>query len=492
MSDTDRRDSILVIDDEPANLRLLTDMLQAQGYKVHGARSPELGLNTARGVLPDIVLLDIMMPEMDGFEVCQKLKADETTREIPIIFISARGETEDIVQGLAVGGVDYIVKPFQQAEVLMRVRTHVERYHLARDLARHAAQLQQNYDELAREVERRKALAAKLEQVSEREAQRWGVEGFVSQSPLLREILKKIKMLEHADSVSVLVTGESGTGKELIARAVHANSARAAGPFLPVNCGTVPREMAESLLFGHGKGAFTGADKDQQGYFDLADGGTLFLDEVGDMPYDLQVKLLRVLEDGQVRSLGAQESHPVDVRVVAATNVDLADKIQEGSLRQDLYYRLARFTVEVPPLRERKEDIPLLAQHFLQLFAREMGLEPPALGKEVVSLLASYDYPGNVRELKNIVEHALIESQGGDIGSEHLHLMAAVDPSASPLERALEELPYDFHEAELLLLERALKKTDGNITAAARLLNVNRIKIYRRLKEAGRLEAFRQ
>ena len=492
MSDTDRRDSILVIDDEPANLHLLTDMLQEQGYKVHGARTPELGLNTARGVLPDIILLDIMMPEMDGFEVCQKLKADEATREMPVIFISALGETENIVQGLAVGGVDYIVKPFQQAEVLMRVRTHMERYHLARDLARQAVQLQQSYDELAREIERRRALATKLEQVSEREAQRWGVEGFVSQSPLLREILQKIKMLEHADSVSVLVTGESGTGKELIARAVHANSARAAGPFLPISCATVPREMAESLVFGHKKGAFTGADADQAGYFDLADGGTLFLDEVGDMPHDLQVKLLRVLEDGQVRSLGAQESRPVDVRVVAATNIDLETRIREGGFRQDLYYRLARFTVPVPPLRERKEDIPLLAQHFLQLFAREMGLEPPALGKEVVSLLTNYDYPGNVRELKNVVEHALIESRGGDIGPEHLHLMAAVDPAASPLERALEELPYDFAEAELLLLERALKKTDGNITAAARLLNVNRIKIYRRLKEAGRLEAYRQ
>ncbi|MBT3292232.1 MAG: sigma-54-dependent Fis family transcriptional regulator, partial [Victivallales bacterium] len=227
------------------------------------------------------------------------------------------------------------------------------------------------------------------------EAQRWGVEGFVSQSPLLREILQKIKMLEHADSVSVLVTGESGTGKELIARAVHANSARAAGPFLPINCATVPREMAESLVFGHKKGAFTGADADQAGYFDLADGGTLFLDEVGDMPHDLQVKLLRVLEDGQVRSLGAQESRPVDVRVVAATNADLQRRIQETAFRQDLYFRIARFTVTAPPLRQRREDIPLLTRHFLQILAAEMGREAPDLSPQALARLQDYPFPGN-------------------------------------------------------------------------------------------------
>ena len=499
MTDASRKSSILVVDDILANLRLLTDILRQHDYKVYSARSPKLGLNTAREVLPDLVLLDVNMPEMDGFEVCQKLKADEVTRDIPIIFITARDATEDIVQGLAVGGVDYIVKPFQQEEVLMRVRTHLERYHLSQALAQHAAQLQESYDELERahrdlerETRQRQALATRLENVTEREAQRWGVEGFVGQSPLLQDILHNIKMLEHADSVSVLITGESGTGKELIARAVHANSARAAGPFLPVNCATIPRDMAESLLFGHKRGAFTGADADQAGYFDLADGGTLFLDEVGDMPYDLQIKLLRVLEDGQVMPLGATQSHAVDVRLVAATNADLDAKIQEGLFRQDLYYRIARFTVAVPPLRQRKEDIPLLAQHFLGLFAQEMGLEPPGMGQEVTSLLADYDYPGNIRELKNVVERALIESRGGDIGPEHLHLVTAADPPASGAARALDELPYDFGEVELMMMERALNKTKGNLAAAARLLNLNRTKVYRRLKEAGKLEDYRQ
>ena len=200
---------------------------------------------------------------------------------------------------------------------------------------------------------------------------------------------------------------------------------------MPINCATIPKELAESLVFGHKKGAFSGADQDRDGYFDLADGGTLFLDEIGDMPYDLQIKLLRVLEDGQVMPLGAREAHGVDVRIVAATNADLDARIGEGAFRQDLYYRVARFTVEVPPLRNRREDIPLLAQHFLQLFAGEMRLDTPMLSPEAVQMLSGHDYPGNIRELKNVVERALIESRGGDIGPEHLHLAATRAPQAA-------------------------------------------------------------
>ena len=491
---------VLVTDDVPANIDVLRQALETDDYQVMGAASGAEALEVAAYQQPDLILLDVMMPGLDGFETCQRFKEDETLRQIPIIFITARGDTEDIVRGLAAGGVDYIVKPFQQEEVLMRVRTHLERYRLMQAQAQHAAQLQQSYDELAqahrdleREIRQRQALASKLEKVSERETERWGVEGFVSQSPLLQGILQNIKMLEKADSLSVLITGESGTGKELIARAVHVNSARASGPFIPVNCATIPRELSESMLFGHKKGSFTGAHDDQEGFFDLADGGTLFLDEVGDMPADLQTKLLRVLEDGQVMPLGASQSHPVDVRVVAATHVDLDARIQQGGFRQDLFYRIARYAVQVPPLRQRKEDILLLAQHFLKLFAQEMGMEAPALGGEVAPLLVDYDYPGNIRELKNIVERALIESQGQDIGPGHLHLVPASPMSAAPptLEETIEAMPLNFGEAEMALIERAMRQTGGNIAAAARLLGVERTKVYRRLKEAGRLEAYR-
>jgi DNA-binding NtrC family response regulator len=484
---------ILVVDDMPANIDVLLEALDSADYEVLVATSGAEALETVGQLVPDLILLDIMMPEMDGFETCQKLKAGEASREIPVIFLTASDDTTHVVRGFAVGGVDYVLKPFQKEEVLARVHTHLERHRLHQALAASNAELKQANRQLRQEIRQRQALSTKLSMVSEREAERWGVEGFVGQSPLLQKILQNIKMLEQADSTSVLITGESGTGKELIARAFHVNSSRARGPFVPVNCATIPRDLAESLLFGHQKGAFTGAAKEQAGYFDLADGGTLFLDEVGDMPYELQIKLLRVLEDGQIMPLGANKSHPVDVRIVAATNADLDGKIQEGAFRQDLYYRIARFTVQVPALRQRREDIPLLAQHFLQLFAQEMGLEAPALGEQSLAALAAYDYPGNIRELKNIVERALIESQGGEIEPRHLYLGGGggARPVVASIPAQIEELPLNYQEAEVALIERALVKTKGNITAAARLLEVDRTKIYRKLKQAGRLENYR-
>ena len=365
---TDRKENLLIVDDTLANLQLLTTMLRDEGYEVRGAPNGEIALKTVGSFQPALVLLDINMPDIDGYEVCRRLKADPATAGIPVIFLSALSEEQDKVTGFDVGGIDYIPKPFQLEEVRVRIETHLA-------IKRMETELRQANEELTEEIRQRQALSKKLSMVSKREAERWGVEGFVGQSPSLQKVLQDIKMLEHADSVSVLITGESGTGKELVARAFHTTSSRADGPFIPVNCATIPKDLAESLVFGHKKGAFSGADQDQDGYFDLAHGGTLFLDEIGDMPSDLQTKLLRVLEDGQVMPLGAREAHGVDVRIVSATNVDLDEKIAEGVFREDLFYRVARFTVEVPPLRNRREDIPLLAQHFLQLFATEMRMD---------------------------------------------------------------------------------------------------------------------
>ncbi|CAN0485859.1 unnamed protein product, partial [Discosporangium mesarthrocarpum] len=273
--------------------------------------------------------------------------------------------------------------------------------------------------------------------------------------------------------------GESGTGKELIARAIHAGSDRADKPFIAVNCATIPNELAESLLFGHLAGAFTGAQREQTGYFEMADGGTLFLDEVGTMPAIVQPKLLRVLEDGFIRPLGAKSDRHVDVRIVSATNEPA------GSTREDLYYRLARFTVTAPPLRERKDDVPLLALHFMQMFAVEMGCAPPGYEGDALKALAEYDYPGNVRELKNVVERAMIESGGEQIAPRHLHLgIAGANTAAAPsatgqTDVPLEEIPFDLAAAEAVLIQRALDKSNGNVTQAARLLGVDRNKIYR-------------
>jgi transcriptional regulator with GAF, ATPase, and Fis domain len=267
--------------------------------------------------------------------------------------------------------------------------------------------------------------------IAQRETERWGLEGFVGRSATVRRIFDDVQLLRENPSTSVLIQGESGTGKELIARAIHFGSPRREFPFVPVNCASMPRELAESLLFGHVKGAFTGADADRAGYFEMAHEGTLFLDELGEMPLELQAVLLRVLEDGQIWRVGAREGHQVDVRVVAATNADLQRRIQETAFRQDLYFRIARFTVTAPPLRQRREDIPLLTRHFLQILAAEMGREAPDLSPQALARLQDYPFPGNVRELKNVVERALLENRGAEVQLHHLHLIGADLPSAT-------------------------------------------------------------
>jgi transcriptional regulator with GAF, ATPase, and Fis domain/ligand-binding sensor domain-containing protein len=264
----------------------------------------------------------------------------------------------------------------------------------------------------------------RLDMFADQEASRWGIDGFVGKSRTIRQILTEVRQVQGAGTISVLVTGESGTGKELIARAIHFGGQRAQGPFIPVNCSAIPGELAESTLFGHIRGAFTGAHTDRQGAFELADGGTLFLDEIGDMPLPLQAKILRVLEDGLVNPLGSSHERRVDVRVVAATNVDLPSRIATGAFRQDLYYRLARLPVHLPPLRERQEDIGLLAEHFLRLFADEMGIQDAQLSAAARVALEAYAFPGNVRELKNIIEYALIRTGGAPIGVQDLTMVA--------------------------------------------------------------------
>jgi DNA-binding NtrC family response regulator len=486
--------SILVVDDVPANLEVLCESLEEEGYEVLVAADGEGALKVASYSIPELILLDVVMPGMDGYETCRQLKQHQHTRGIPVVFLTARDEVEGIVEGFSAGGLDYIVKPFSREEVLIRIRTQLERVRLERELERKNQQLQAKNHALGAEIARRRQLrterdhlADRLSLQSEQEAEHWGLKGFVGHSRTMQRILEDLNLLQQAETTSVLITGESGTGKELIARACHASSRRASEPFIAVNCASIPAALAESLLFGHVQGAFSGADRAQAGYFDLADGGTLFLDEVGEMPVDLQAKLLRVLEGGAVMPLGARESHRVDVRILAATNADLQKQIAAGAFRSDLYYRLARFVVQVPPLRQRQDDIELLALHFLELYAAEMGIDVPVFGDGVVATLAAYAYPGNVRELKNIIERALLGSRGADIQVHHLHLgttSADTVPTAGPDTATwVEELPFDFAEAETALVQRALRHTGGNVSAAARLLGINRAKVYRKLKQ---------
>ena len=480
---------ILVVDDQPANLDLLCELLERRGCDVMLAPTGAAALRIAPRANPDLILLDVVMPELDGLQTCKRLKQESQTAAIPVIFITGRDSSEDIIAGFEAGGVDYVVKPFREEEVVARAEAQVRLNRLTAELAASNRTLAQKNEELAREISERKALRGQLNVISQREAERWGLDGFVGESPTLQGIFTDIQLMRENPATSVLITGERGTGKEVIARAIHFGGVQSEGPFVPVNCGAIPGELVESALFGHVRGAFTGASEDRPGYFEIANRGTLFLDEIGDMPLQLQGKLLRVLEDGAVWPVGAKEGKQVAVRVLAATNADLSSRIDSGGFRQDLYYRLARFTVVAPPLRERKEDIPLLARHFLRLFAAEMGRETATLTPTAEQRLGDYDFPGNVRELKNIVERALIESGGEEITLDHLHFAAAPAANKAGIPAALtEDLALDpnlldldlaVQQAEQAVVKRAIATCNGNVSQAARLLGTSRNRIYR-------------
>ena len=480
---------ILLVDDQPANLDVLCNVLEEKGYSILFAPSGKIAIKSAVKAIPDLILMDVMMPEMDGFEACRRLKADERTAHVPVIFVTARVQQEDVIKGFEAGGVDYISKPFQEMEVLVRVETHVRLNWLSRELKKKNAELEEKNRELEDGIAQRQALKGQLIGISKLEAERWGLDGLVGESATIRKIYREIRLMQE-NATTVLISGESGTGKELIARAIHFGSDRKDAPFIPVNCNAIPGDLVEAVLFGHMRGAFTGATEDRPGYFELANGGTLFLDEIGDMPLALQGKLLRVLEDGEVWRVGAGEGQRVSVRVLAATNMDLHKSIDTGAFRQDLYFRLARFTVQAPALRDRRDDVSLLARHFLKLFAIEMGRDEPALSEEAVRRLEDYEFPGNVRELKNIIERALIESGGNEILPRHLYLITGEQSSGNGAPHGASifvDMPLNLDEAvqqaEIYVIEKAMEQVDGNLSEVARLLGTSRNKVYRILNQ---------
>lgn len=416
--------AILVVDDTDANRAVLCQLLDSQGYSVAAAPSGEVALQLVQDDPPELILLDVIMPGLDGFETCRRLKQNQASAHIPIIFITARDGPEGVLEGFRSGGVDYITKPFQEEEVFVRIETHLKNHRLTRNLQEEVDRRERAESALIRADQQ-------LSILSEQEAQRWGVSGFIGQSPAFSEVLKAIRKLQPFANTNVLILGESGVGKELIARAIHHGGATARGPFIPVNCSAIPKELGESFFFGHVKGAFSGATADHRGYFEQADGGTLFLDEVGDMPLDLQAKLLRVIEDGMVEPVGsATRRKKVEVRILAGTNGELQSSIQAGEFRKDFFFRLAGYTIEVPPLRNRRGDIPLLAQYFVKRLSDEMGMPAPGLSQSALAKLESHDFPGNVRELRNLLERALIECGGATILPEHLHLLTPYTAAA--------------------------------------------------------------
>jgi DNA-binding NtrC family response regulator len=489
---------VLVVDDIAANRNLLREMLEGQGYEVLLAPDGETALKAAHRALPDTILLDVLMPGLDGFQTCRKLKQIEALQTVPVIFITAKEEVSARVEGFRAGGVDYITKPFQAEEVLMRIKTHLDNARLTRALTENNRQLEQTNERLRQEIARREQAEASLQTVdaqltllSEMETERWGISGFIGRSRTMAAILDSVRKCQGISSINVLITGESGTGKELVARAVHFGSARARGPFVPVNCTAIPAELAESCLFGHVKGAFTGAVADRKGYFELAQGGTLFLDEIGDMPLALQGKLLRVLEENEVIPLGSIQPRKTETHIVAATNADIQNRIRKGQFRQDLYFRLARFIIDVPPLRERSEDILALAEHFARHFAEEMRIPAPELTPDATVALEAYDFPGNIRELKNLIERALIETGGAPIEPEHLHFLSIKQETDSGEGMLALSAGYSSGQDEQRILEYVRRHQTINNTQCRDLLGVGLQRacyLLRKLHAGGELE----
>ena len=439
---TSTPEDILVVDDTPANLRLLTDLLAKHGYRVRPASDGALALKSVAAKIPDLILLDVSMPDMDGYEVCRRLKADEKSSRVPVIFISAFGDTRQKVIGFEAGGLDFITKPFEAEEVLARVRTHL-RLRQAEEALRHAhntleLRVQERTAELRRALEEIEALKSQLElhntylQEEVVEAKAFG--DLVGQSSGLRNVVSQIDVVAPTEA-SVLILGETGTGKELVAHEIHRRSGRKDKPLVRVNCASIPRELFESEFFGHVRGSFTGAVKDRAGRFETAEGGTIFLDEVGEIPLDIQNKLLRVLQEKRYERVGDDQTRRANVRIVAATNRDLKKAAAAGRFREDLYYRLNVFPIQVPPLRDRMDDIPFLAKHFVELSAKELKCAKPRLTRAAVTQLQSYDWPGNVRELRNVVERAVILARGGALDFD-LPITGQAAPVAQPSPRA--------------------------------------------------------
>jgi chemotaxis protein methyltransferase CheR len=364
-----------------------------------------------------LILLDVMMPDMNGFETCRRLKSNPATAEAPVLFLTALADTREKIMGFEAGAVDYLTKPFQWEEVLARVRTHLRLRECERELTATnktlEARVEERTGELRAAVAELEALKQRLQAENVYLKQELGADtrSLVGASPALRGVLDKVARVATTDA-TVLIVGETGTGKELIASAVHEASPRRGQPMVKLNCAAISAGLVESELFGHVKGAFTGATDKHIGRFQLADGGTLFLDEVSELPLETQVKLLRVLQEREFEPVGSAKTQRVDVRVIAATNRRLEDEVAAGRFRSDLFYRLNVFPVEVPPLRARREDIPALVDHFIERFARKFGRRVVGCAPGVRDTFAGYDWPGNVRELQNVIERAMISSPG--------------------------------------------------------------------------------
>jgi DNA-binding NtrC family response regulator len=445
--------SILIVDDSLSIVKALRALLQREGYTVYTAASGEEALATLEQQDIDLLLCDVIMPQIDGLTVLQRAKVYDA--EIAVVMISGQSNIRIAVDAMKEGAYDYLVKPLNRDQVLKAVQgalavraLQAENLRLKRQVRDHLVRAQ-----------------------------------VIGSSPAWRRVCQIVEQIAPSQA-TVLLTGESGTGKEIVASLVHRLSPRAAAPFVVLNAAAMPATLLEAELFGYEKGAFTGAIQRKPGHFELADGGTLFLDEIGDMPFELQAKLLRVLQDGTFKRLGGTQTVQVDVRVVAATNKDLAAEVRAERFRHDLYYRLNVITLSLPPLRERRQDIPLLAMHFLRKYAQENRKAVTAIQPEALHCLQSYDWPGNVRELENVMERAVVLAREAAIGVADLHL-EALPVKASPGFHDYFTVPITATMAQIEreAIVQALQRQQGNHLAVARRLDIGPSTLYRKIKE---------
>jgi two-component system nitrogen regulation response regulator NtrX len=444
---------ILIVDDEGNIRRLVASLLEAEGYTTAEAESGEEALRKIAAEEPDAVLLDLALPGSSGLKVLERIA--DGWPEVPVVMMSGQATLSDAVEATRLGAFQFLEKPLTPEAVLITLNSALE---------------------LRRQRDLNRALRQELEPGQE----------LVGKSAAMEEVKALIRRVASTDS-RVLITGESGTGKELVAVAIHGISARGRGPFVRINCAAIPRDLIESEMFGHEKGSFTGATGQRRGKFELAHSGTLFLDEVGDLSAEAQAKVLRAIEAGEIERVGGSEVIPVDVRIIAATNHDLESEVEEGRFREDLFFRLHVMPIHIPPLRDRKDDIPLLVAHYVERFRARHGLRPPVFGDAAMNALLAYDWPGNVRELGNAVERLMILYPEQTIGAAEIDSVLPRGRHAG-LEPAVEEggsLSEMLEGYERALIRQTLTAAGGNIAEAARRLSTDRPNLYRRIKRLG-------
>jgi len=443
---------ILVVDDDAAMCQLLTDLLRDDGYHVEVANDGESAIEKYQKSSYALTITDLMMPKMKGTELVKRLR--EIDNGALVLLITAFGTIESAVEAMRAGAFHYVTKPFHNDEILIQVKRGLEQ----------------------------KALHAELKRLRTEVQARDLFQNIIGQSEAMEQVLEMTVQVADLPA-NILIEGESGTGKELIARAIHQNSSRATGPFVAVNCAAIPETLLESELFGYVRGAFTDARRDRRGLFQEASGGILFLDEISEIPLALQAKLLRLLEDKEVRPLGANQSEKIDARVVSASNRNLAEQVQGGKFRQDLFYRLNVIRIELPALRQRRNDIPLLVNHFLQKFASSANHRVDGVAADAMAALKAYEWPGNIRELEHTLERAVLLGKGSVIGIDDLPVEIGKRAEQEIVLAQAMVKHFTLADLEREYIGKVLETTQGNKTEAAKILGVDRTTLYRKLEE---------